>query len=397
MINKDMETGDKITDFLKAFKDSLTNGTFVKASLGHYRGEVSDLKNISIRKTVIKNAEKLSFTYKYKSRDIVKNYDFDEALSLVEENLQKDFLAANLYSTEFDLNLEIGKKGDFLKKSAASQTELPDPSHDRQKNRLVGTDRPYLQSLGITNEAGTINKAANDKYRQINRYIEILDGLIRSLPHAERISIADMGSGKGYLTFALYDYLTHNLNKAVAITGVEFRKDMVELCNKIARNSSFTNLSFEQGTIGEYKTDRLNVLIALHACDTATDDAIAKGIKAEADLIVVAPCCHKQIRRELESGKTPEELSFLLKHGIFMERQAEMATDALRSLILEAHGYTTKVFEFISDSHTPKNVMITAERTKKTDAQKKQAQAQIDAAKSFFGIGIHHLEKALSR
>jgi hypothetical protein len=191
--------------------------------------------------------------------------------------------------------------------------------------------------------------------------------------------------------------ISHDLGKAVAVTGVEFRPDMVALCNNIARESSFVNLAFEEGTIADYDAKGTNVLIALHACDTATDDAIAKGIKAEADLIVVAPCCHKQIRREFEAGKTPKELSFLLKHGIFMERQAEMATDALRALLLEENGYTTKVFEFISDSHTPKNVMITAVKTKKTDAQKKKVSDDIDSAKKFFGINAHYLEKVLGR
>jgi len=170
--------------------------------------------------------------------------------------------------------------------------------------------------------------------------------------------VADMGSGKGYLTFALYDYLTNSLGMNTEITGVEYRHDLVNLCNDISEKSAFTQLKFTQSTIEDFDPKNTNILIALHACDTATDDAIAKGIEAEADLIVVAPCCHKQIRREMEKSKAQNDLQFLTQHGIFMERQAEMVTDGIRALVLEYFGYSTKVFEFISDTHTPKNAMI---------------------------------------
>ena len=134
------------------------------------------------------------------------------------------------------------------------------------------------------------------------------------------------------------------------------------------------------------------MLIALHACDTATDDAIYKGIKAEADLIVVAPCCHKQIRREIEAGKAKNELNVILKHGIFMERQAEMVTDAIRALILQANGYTTKIFEFISGEHTAKNIMIVASRNKNGKSNREENLKKIEDTKSFFGIKQHYLE-----
>jgi hypothetical protein len=152
---------------------------------------------------------------------------------------------------------------------------------------------------------------------------------------------------------------TLGLNK-IKVTGVEMRPDLVRLCNGIARDSNLANLEFVDGTIQKYDATGANILIALHACDTATDDAILKGISAGASLIVVAPCCHKQIRREMESGKKQNELEILTRHGIFMERQAEMVTDSLRALILEYFGYSVKVFEFVGGEHTPKNVMIAA-------------------------------------
>jgi hypothetical protein len=174
---------------------------------------------------------------------------------------------------------------------------------------------------------------------------------------------------------------------------VEYRPDLVDLCNQVAKDSRFDGLSFVQGTIEEYDSIGTNILIALHACDTATDDAIYKGITAQADLIVVAPCCHKQIRREIEKHNAHNELDFLTKHGIFLERQAEMVTDGIRAMILEYFGYTTKVFEFISDTHTPKNVLIVGTRNSKSPAQDKAVLAKIKQAKEYFGIGYHHLER----
>ena len=177
------------------------------------------------------------------------------------------------------------------------------------------------------------------------------------------------------------------------VTGVEYRKDLVDLCNDIASQSGFENLSFVQGSIEDYDASKADMLIALHACDTATDDAIAKGIAADAALIIVAPCCHKQIRAEMENSKRENDLDFLLRHGTFMERQAEMVTDGLRSLILEYFGYTTKLFEFISDAHTPKNVMIVARRNGKAQRKSPVVAERIAAVKTYFGIRRHHLEE----
>ena len=200
---------------------------------------------------------------------------------------------------------------------------------------------------------------------------------------------------KGYLTFALYDYLTNILQKNASIIGVEFRPDMVELCNEIAQKTGFEKLSFIQGTIEDYDSQETDILIALHACDTATDDAISKGISAQADLIVVAPCCHKQIRREMEKNKAKNDLDFLTKYGIFLERQAEMVTDGIRALILEYFGYKTKVFEFISDAHTPKNVLIVGIKGKTNPKKQVEILAKIKGIKEYFGIGYHHLERLI--
>ncbi len=378
-----------ITKFSSAIEGSLEEGSFVKLALGDYRGTENQLKNIHIRKIQIKREEKLSFTYHYKTRDIVKNHGLGEGVARVREALSSGFRVATLFTTAFDLVLE----NQSLKKKEPSQTAPVSSGHDRDKRRLIGTEnRAYLHALNITDDKGTVFKSAQDKYRQINKYVEILSGLVRGIAPDHLKKIVDMGSGKGYLTFALYDYLI-GIGLRPDVTGVEYRAELVTLCNKIAEDARFQSLHFAQGSIADYDCSGVNILIALHACDTATDDAIYKGIRAGAELIVVAPCCHKQIRREIEKSRSHNDLDFLMKHGIFVERQAEMVTDGLRALILEYFGYSTKVFEFISDAHTPKNILIVG--SKRASSHDPAVLKQIKAAKAYFGIEAHHLETML--
>ena len=369
-------------------EQSLGDGSFVKLSLGNYKGAEAFLKNLHVRKIMLKGTEKLSLTWHYKTRDIVKNHDIAEGLAEIRKQLNHGFNAATLLTTKYDLELQKGK----LVKTPPSQTEPPPLEHDRQKKRVVETTgKFYLYALNITDDQGNVLKSAQDKYRQIDKYVEIVGGLVKTLPRATLRKMIDMGSGKGYLTFALHDYLTGTLGIGIKTTGVELRPDLVRLCNGIARDSNITGLDFTDGAIENYDAAGADILIALHACDTATDAALHKGITAGARLIVVAPCCHKQIRREMEKSKKHNDLDFLTRHGIFLERQAEMVTDGIRALILEYFGYSVKVFEFIGGEHTPKNVMITAVRTGK--AGNPENLKKINAAKACFGITAHALEK----
>lgn len=384
--------------YIALLNKSVVDNTFVKASLSNYKGSIEQLKNCYIKKIQIKQDEKLSFTYRYKTKDIVKNFSIEEGILLINDFIGNgEFKHSSLFTLDFDVVFEyVNKDKTILRKDDPTHNQLRSVQHNIEKNRLIVAEgKSYLHQLKITDEKGNVNHSSQDKYKQINHYVELLSPLIKNLPKHETLNVVDMGAGKGYLTFALYDYLTNVLKVNSRVTGVEYRKDLVELCNDISKKSGFEGLSFIQGTIKEYEAKQANVLIALHACDTATDDAIYKGITAKADLIVVAPCCHKQIRREIEKYKTKNELDFLLKHGIFLERQAEMLTDGLRSLILEYHGYSTKVFEFISGEHTPKNVMIVAEKKSKTDIQKQEILQKIKETKLYFGIEYHQLEKLM--
>lgn len=399
-----MVFSEHIEQFVASLDVSLKSSTFVKISLGNYKGEELALKQILVRKVLIKREDKLAFTYRYKTRDVVKNFTIADGVDMIADYLKTGFKVATLFTIQQDLILEELNSGKIvLRETAASNKDIPKASHDKEKARLIKADaKSYLTALKITDAEGKVFKNAQDKFKQINHYIEILSSLIKELPEGTIKKVADMGSGKGYLTFALYDYLHSVLKLNTEVVGIEYRQDMVDLCNTVAQNAAFDKLNFVQGTIEDYDAENVNLLIALHACDTATDDAIFKGVKANAELIVVAPCCHKQIRREIEQNKVKNDVSFLTKYGIFLERQAEMVTDGIRALILEYFGYKTKVFEFISDAHTPKNVLVVG--VKKAESLKTKAESErqaeilqkIKASKEYFGIGYHHLERLLN-
>jgi SAM-dependent methyltransferase len=392
-----------VEQFISALEESLSLQQFVKISLGNYKGAEEGLKQILVRKVLIKRETKLALTFRYKTRDIVKNFSEEEGVKLISEYLKSGFKIATLFTTQKDVIFEELNNGRIvLREIKASATAVPAVQHDEEKARLIKADaKAYLTALKITDADGKVFKNAQDKFRQINHYIEILSSLIKELPEGTIKKVADMGSGKGYLTFALYDYLHSVLKLNSEVVGVEYRQDMVDLCNTVADKSNFDQLSFVQGTIEDYDATNFNLLIALHACDTATDDAIFKGISANAELIVVAPCCHKQIRRAMEQNKVKNDVSFLTKYGIFLERQAEMVTDGIRALILEYFGYKTKVFEFISDAHTPKNVLVVGVKrgeslkTKAESERQAEILQKIKSSKEYFGIGYHHLERLL--
>lgn len=386
-----------VSSFIEKLKQSLTQESFIKLSLGNHQGVDKDLKQIHVKLVSIKRTLHLSFTFRYKTRDITKNFVVADGVQQIEAYLNTtQFKVATLFTEQANSIFQLNNKGEWSERTEKATAKKPtELSHDVKKQRkIAGTDKPYLHALRLTDEKGEVYKAAQDKWRQINHYLELLSSSLDNLESNGTINVVDMGAGKGYLTFALYDYLNNELKKKSVVEGIEYRQDLVDLCNGIAVQAGFEALHFSQGTIDAYKSDDgLDVLIALHACDTATDDAIYKGIQNKAKLIVVAPCCHKQVRRELEQVKAQNELDFMTRHGIFLERHAEMLTDSIRALILEYYGYQTKVMQFISDAHTPKNVMIVAE--KRDISYKRQAEIleKIKEAKAYFGIRSHYLEK----
>ncbi|AFD06502.1 class I SAM-dependent methyltransferase [Solitalea canadensis] len=390
-----MENNTEVYElFFDRLRASLEKDSFSKLTLAKTIGN-TDLLNIYVKPVQLKQGLKLSLTYHYKTQDKVENLDIENAISVLETYINNPFLSAILFTTEADIALKLNKKRiPSIIETKPTFKQSASQMHDEAKVRLVDAkDAKYLFYLGVTDEKGEVIKSMADKYRQINKYIEIIESLVKNAKvSTDNFLAIDMGSGKGYLTFALYDYLVNKLGIKAKVTGIELREDLVTLCNSIAKQCGFDGLTFVSERIENVKIDHIDLLIALHACDTATDDALFKGISAGAQLIVCAPCCHKQIRKQINCST---ELSAVLKHGIFEERQAEMITDGLRSLLLESQGYKSKVFEFISNEHTRKNVMIVGTKTKEKN-ERETIKQQIDQLKAAYGIKEQQLEQLLS-
>ena len=351
-----------------------------------------ELRNVYVKPVLIKEKRLFAFTYHYERRDEVKNYDTDQMLEILKEMLPSRFLNAVLFTVSEDVTLLVSSKGKAtLQIKKVQECREQNLEHDKQKNRLINPANPWWYQLGLTTREGKITADMQHKFKQIYKYAEIVESLIRPMKLDGTVHIADMGAGKGYLTFALYELLTQRLHLDVDIKGVEIRPDLVLKINEIIQWSGLKGLEFVESSIDAYRADQLDVLIALHACNTATDDAIASGIKAGAELIVCAPCCHKQIRQEMErSGRT----DVITRYGIFLERQAVMITDTIRALIMEYYGYKTQVMEFIEMEHTPKNVLLVGRKTEKP-VDRDAILKEINDLKDHYGIQKHYLESVL--
>jgi len=380
-----METLEQLYTTLK---ESLNNSDFVKLTLSKPNRKGDGLPNVYIRLVRIKNEEMFQFTYHYTTNDQVKNYTYEEACEELEILMTESFRTATLFMLSGDLLVFVSKKKKITYRSTAAsfKTQLPE-THDKPKEKRAQMGA-YLRYLGITDANDKVIPKMADKFRQINKYLEIIEGLLKNAHLPKHINIVDMGSGKGYLTFALYDYLVNTKKHSASVTGIELRQNLVDYCNDISDKCGFDKLNFVAQRIEEFDNSKIDILIALHACDTATDDAIYKGLVANAALIICAPCCHKQVRQQVK-GITQE--SPLLKYGIFKERQFEMVTDTIRALILEKNSYQTMVFEFISNEHTRKNVMLVGTKSNKNmDAS--TIDTKIKGLKEAYNIESHYLE-----
>ena len=379
--------------FFLDIQQSIENKSFERLILSQYKGELADLEKMTFRMIELQGQPTLSCLYHHTTQDITKNYAIAEGLEKIAEllNLSKQ---ANLFTLNQDIQLKKNKKKAMfnIQKKQASATKVEQHQHNREKQRYVDQHSSFLMHLGITDEKGQIIPSMARKWKQINKFIEIFSNAYEQIDASQQeLNIVDFGSGKGYLTFALYDYLLAQ-HKTPLITGVELRSNLVEFCQNVADQVGFHHLDFFEGDVRSYQPAKLDVMIALHACDIATDFAIHTGIRLNASMIMCAPCCHKELRPQLHS---PEVLQPMLQFGIHAGQQAEMLTDTLRALLLKAYGYETKVFEFVALEHTSKNKMILATKRKALQQPDPKIMQQIQALKAMYGIEKQSLELLL--
>lgn len=377
-------------EFLTATQEAFDKQTFIHLTLSKPANSDVEYKSVYLKPFQAKNGYRIQCVKRFPTKDITKNQSAAEALTLLEELIGEELLNANLFAHTNDWELRYNRKREAkIWKKKATKQQAKTTAHNAQKKQWIKPEgNVYLRELGITSASGRVLDKKYDKYRQINKYIETISHLLDESTLRNGYRIVDMGSGKGYLTFALYDYLSNTMGITPKITGVELRGALVDQCNEISNEAGYSGLTFRTGRIEDYPVTPMDMLIALHACDIATDHAIAKGIQANASVIVCAPCCHKQVRIDMKGSPLFRPM---LKHGILLERQAEMLTDALRALLLEANGYKTKVFEFISSDHTGKNVMITAVRNPQV-RKRETVLFEIAQLKEQFGLKTHFLE-----
>jgi SAM-dependent methyltransferase len=379
-------------DFHRRQAEALAGRRLRKLVLSAYRGDEAGLLRLVVRPVELRGEAHLSFVWSYTQRDVTKNHAVAEGLERLRELVgPRAFAHAHLLTSEGeDCELRYSRKGKPSLHLSASQGAPVEGAHNRSKQHALHLGLPFLAELGVATADGRLVPTMARKWRQINKFVEVVD---HALPDSAALRVADFGCGKGYLTFALHHHLQTTLGRVVQTTGVELRGELVDFCNGMVRKLGIEGLHFEEGDVSRREPAPLDVMIALHACDTATDHAIHFGLRSGASLIVCAPCCHKQLRPQMKA--LPAPLAPMLAHGIHLGQQAEMLTDALRALLLQAHGYDTQVFEFVALEHTQKNKMILA--TKR--AQPLPAEgvyAQIRALKDFYAVREHCLETLLS-
>jgi SAM-dependent methyltransferase len=394
------------------FAESLARGTFARLALSSPVEKGDAPQKILGRFVMLKGEPHISLTLRHATRDVTRNLPINTAVEWLRGQLGVTFRSALVCTTQRDWQFISNEAGEarLIDHQPASK-QSPSREHDQKRSGILDASaNDWLQELGVLDRGGKLRASMADKQRQINHYLEIFSHLAtecgwRGAPVSDPARMADtnvpsrrpalqfvdMGCGKGYLTFGLWHLMHRVWKQPVKVTGVETRADLAATTSKLARQIKADGLEFVSGTIETAKLPRVDALIALHACNTATDDAIKRGIELGAKLIVVAPCCHKEVRPQL--GK-PEPFASVLSHGLMEERMAEWVTDGLRALFLEWAGYRTKVMEFVGSEHTPKNLMIAAVREREPFAEE-QARKRIEELKTFFALKTHALDSLL--
>lgn len=381
-----MNKSSPVETFINHTTAALRAGTLVRLLVSAPADRTQAIERIEGRLVAIKEQPFLSITLREPRRDTTENLPIEGASRWLTQQLEGRFRSAVLDTTESQWQFTINSRNKpRLVSHHRPAANAPPRDHDRKKPGVLDESaQPWLQALGLCDESGRVKASMADKYRQLERYLEILSHLARDcawepgLP----ITLADMGCGKGYLTFGVWHLLTQRMGLKAEVIGVEARGELVSKAETLARTIKADSLRFVAGDIASVSFDKLNALIALHACNTATDQAIKRGVQAGAKLIVVSPCCHQELRPQL--GR-PSPLAPLLAHGILAERLSEWLTDGLRALRLEQAGYATKVIEFVASEHTPRNLLIAGvRRNQPGDAGK--LDDQIRTLKEFFQL-----------
>lgn len=351
-------------DTLKSVLDKSFNIDFVSAVLSNPREKDGTVK-VKIR-PVMKQDRLLFQCEEYRNNQAFHLNLEAEATSEYVENQMKVFKQMQMETRQFRYQVLVSKKGKMTiqKRLQTAEVKEVNYSHNRAKHYILeeGKTVPFLRDLGVMTKTGEIVRTKFDKFRQINRFLEFIEDILPQLPKDREVTILDFGCGKSYLTFAMYYYL-HELNGYdIRIIGLDLKTDVIEACNQLAKKYGYKKLKFLEGNIADYTgSDEVDMVVTLHACDTATDFALAKAVGWKAKVILSVPCC----QHELNGQMANEVPAPLFSYGLIKERMAALVTDSLRAEYLKREGYDTQILEFIDMEHTPKNILIRAVYTGK--------------------------------
>jgi len=347
----------------------ITQGVLIHATMSNPRQKSNDLRGIKVKPILLRDTVMMQVEFQF------------ERVMKHENILVEDFIGRlDDWFTEFrqflfrfeeeEWQFQLSKKMKVAIKTSQKEPMKALLSHDRKKTYLLedGVPVPFLIRLGVMTEAGQVKKQKYDKFKQINRFLEFVEDSIAALPTGKKLRILDFGCGKSYLTFALYHYLKVVKGFDLEVTGLDLKKEVIEECTQIARDLDYTDLTFRVGDVHDYTGEtEVDLMVTLHACDVATDVALARAVDWNASVILSVPCCQKELNRQLDCAP----LDVMLQHGLIKEKFASLATDSIRAELLTLVGYEAQLLEFIDLEHTPKNILIRAYKQNKRPTEEK--------------------------
>ena len=373
-------------EIIKLLNENL-NDTFLNAVLSNPR-KADGPSKIKVRPVLIKDERMIQLEVFKGNQAFHRNAAMEEAGFIIAEQME-NMKQMQLETSEALYTVLISKKGKVTvrRKSRKKEAGPADISHNRKKQYILkeGVAVPFLKDLGVMTEDGKVVNARFDKFRQINRFLEFIEDILPQLDKGKEVSILDFGCGKSYLTFAMYYYLHELKGYDVRIIGLDLKSDVIRRCNELSEKYGYSKLHFLEGDIADYTgADKVDMVVTLHACDTATDYALAKAVSWDAKVILSVPCCQHELNSQIKN----DVLGPVMKYGLLKERFAALVTDGLRAEYLVSRGYDAQILEFIDMEHTPKNILIRAVKT----GRKGENQDTINICEEFL-----HVSPALGR
>lgn len=376
---------NQIEELLKRVLTSLLVDMVISGARGG-----GDFIKIKVRPVMIRDSLYFQVS-RYTDKQVFhENMTAEDALETLSGWILHDFRQAQIRMQDEMVTVLVSKKGKATVKSKkAACIETQNLEHNRKKQYIIeeGTAVPFMIDLGVMTESGKIIRTRYDKYRQINRFLEFIEDILPELPTDRTVHIIDFGCGKSYLTFAMYYYLKVLKHYDIRITGLDLKQKVIEDCQALADRYGYDGLQFLCGDIADYNgTDEVDMVVTLHACDTATDYALYKAVKWHASVILSVPCCQHELNRKMQC----ETLSGAFQYGLIKERTAALMTDAMRGQLLEMKGYKTQLLEFIDMEHTPKKILIRGVKSKGLlpKAARKQQMENYQKCRDFFGAEL---------